>query len=76
MACCLRSEQGQESCCRERPKAINTQARWTAWEDAIIIEQYNAFNQLRDECFETWPDPDIKGRMIGVQTQMIIWTTA
>ena len=43
--------------------------RWTVRGDAII-EHYDTLSQLWDECLETRLDPDIKGRIIGVQTQM------
>ena len=33
-------------------------------------EQYDTLNQL---WLETWHDPDVKGRIIGVQTQMTIF---
>ena len=43
--------------------------RWTVRGDAI--ESINdTLSQLWDECLETQLDPDIKGRIIGVQTQM------
>ena len=40
--------------------------------DAIesIIEHYDTLSRLWDECLETRLDPDVKGRIIGVQTQM------
>ena len=46
--------------------------RWTVPGDAIesIIEHYDTLSQLWDERLETWLDPDVKGRIIGVQTQM------
>jgi len=46
--------------------------RWTVQGDAIesIIEHYDTLKQLWDECLETRLDPDVKGRIIGVQTQM------
>ena len=43
--------------------------RWTVRGDAI--ESINdTLSQLWDECLETRLDPDIKGRIIGVQTQI------
>ena len=57
-----------------RPEGIRAlcPTRWTVRGDAIesIIEHYDTLSQLCDECLETWLDPDIKGRIIGVQTQM------
>ena len=46
--------------------------RRTVRGDAIesIIEHYDTLSQLWDECLETRLDPDVKGRIIGVQTQM------
>ena len=46
--------------------------RWTVRGDAIesIMEHYDTLSQLWDECLETRLDPNIKGRIIGVQTQM------
>lgn len=45
---------------------------WTVPGDAIesIIEHYDTLSQLWDERLETRLDPDVKGRIIGVQTQM------
>lgn len=34
-----------------------------------ILENY-VLNQLWEECLETSVDPDVKGRIIGVRTQM------
>lgn len=46
--------------------------RWTVRGDAIdsIIENYQMLKLLWDECLETKLEPDIKGRIIGVKTQM------
>ena len=46
--------------------------QWTVRGDAIesIMEHYDTLSQLWDECLETRLDPNIKGRIIGVQTQM------
>ena len=46
--------------------------RWTVRGDAIasIIENYEVLKQLWDESLETKLEPDIKGRIIGVKTQM------
>ena len=58
------------------PRAVGIRAmcptRWTVRGDAIesIIEHYDTLSQLWDECLETRLDPDVKGRIIGVQTQM------
>ena len=40
--------------------------------EMLIIEHYmiHSAMQLWDECLETRLDPDVKGRIIGVQTQM------
>ena len=58
------------------PRAVGIRAmcptRWTVRGDAIesIVEHYDTLSQLWDECLETRLDPDVKGRIIGVQTQM------
>ena len=46
--------------------------RWTVRGESIssIIENYNVLKQLWDECLEQKNAPDIKGRIIGVNTQM------
>ena len=46
--------------------------RWTVRGNSIgsILENYVILNQLWEECLKTRLDPDIKGRIIGVQTQM------
>ena len=46
--------------------------RWTVRGESIssIIENYTILNQLWDECLEKRLDPDVKGRIIGVKTQM------
>ena len=46
--------------------------RWTVRGDAIesIIEYYDILSQLWDECLETRLDPNVKDRIIGMQTQM------
>ena len=46
--------------------------RWTVRGDAIqsIIDNYNTLQQLWDECLDKRLDPDVKGRIIGVKTQM------
>ena len=42
-----------------------------------ILENYNILAQLWEECLGLKLDPDIKGRIIGVSTQMskysLIW---
>ena len=35
-----------------------------------IVENYDALNRLWSQCLETTLDADVKGRIIGVQTQM------
>ncbi len=47
--------------------------RWTVRGDAIesILENYSILQQLWDECLDTRLDPDVKGRVIGVKTQMV-----
>ena len=47
--------------------------RWTVRGDAIesIIDNYDTLKKLWEECLETKLDPDVKGRIIGVQTQML-----
>ena len=51
--------------------------RWTVRGDAIesILDNYEALQRLWDECLETKLEPDIKGRIIGVQTQMLHYNT-
>lgn len=46
--------------------------RWTVRGDAIqsIIDNYFVLQQLWDECLDKRLDPDVKGRIIGVKTQM------
>ena len=46
--------------------------RWTVQGNSVdsIIRNYNNLKQLWDECLEKRLDPDIKGRIIGVKTQM------
>ena len=46
--------------------------RWTVRGGAIksILENYDVLNQLWEECLEERLEPDIKGRIIGVQVQM------
>lgn len=45
---------------------------WTVRGNSIgsILENYEVLNQLWEECLETRLDPDVKGRLIGIQTQM------
>ena len=47
--------------------------RWTVHGDAIksILDNYDELKRLLVECLETRLEPDIKGRIIGVQTQML-----
>ena len=47
--------------------------RWTVRGNAVgnIIENYIALSQLWEECLEGKLDPDIKGRIIGVKSQMM-----
>ena len=46
--------------------------RWTVRGGAIksILENYDVLNQLWEECLEGRLEPDVKGRIIGVQTRM------
>ncbi len=46
--------------------------RWTVRGNSIgsILANYNILAQLWEECLELKLDPDIKGRIIGVSTQM------
>ena len=46
--------------------------RWTVRGDSIesILSNYDNLNKLWEECLETSLLPDVKGRVIGVQTQM------
>ena len=46
--------------------------RWTVRGDSIesILVNYNALNQLWEECLTTSLQPDVKGRIIGVKSQM------
>lgn len=60
----------------EDPSSIGIQTfcptRWTMRGDLIesIIINYNSLNILWEECLETNLQPDVKGRIIGVQAQM------
>ena len=51
--------------------------RWTVRGDAIesIIDNFDTLKKLWEECLETKLDPDVKGRIIGVQTQMLHYNT-
>ena len=51
--------------------------RWTVRGDAIerIIDNFDTLKRLWEECLETKLDPDVKGRIIGVQTQMLHYNT-
>ena len=40
-----------------------------------IIDDFDALKKLWEECLETKLDPDVKGRIIGVQTQMLHYNT-
>ena len=46
--------------------------RWIDKVDSIesIVINYNNLNVSREECLETSLQPDVKGRIIGVQVQM------
>ena len=46
--------------------------RWSVRGDSIesIIMNYNSLNVLWEECLETNLQPDVKGRIVGVQAQM------
>jgi len=46
--------------------------RWTVRGDSIesILSNYDNLKQLWEECLETNLQPDVKGRVIGVQSQM------
>ena len=39
------------------------------------IDDFDALKKLWEECLETKLDPDVKGRIIGVQTQMLHYNT-
>ena len=45
---------------------------WTVQGDSIesILSHYDNLNKLWEECLENSLQPDVKGRIIGVQTQM------
>lgn len=47
--------------------------RWTVRGDSVssILENYNVLKQLWEECLETRLEPDAKGRIIGVKSQML-----
>lgn len=47
--------------------------RWTVRGESIksIIENYNVLKELWVQCLELNLQPDVKGRIIGVQTQML-----
>ena len=49
--------------------------RWTvrATSIASIIENYEPLNMLWDQCLEEALDPDIRGRIIGIKSQMKIF---
>ena len=51
--------------------------RWTVRGDAIesIIDNYDTLKKLWVECLESKLDPDVKGRIIGVQTLMLHYNT-
>ena len=51
--------------------------RWTLHGDAIesIIENYDALKMLWKECLETRLEMEVKGRIIGVQAQMMWYNT-
>ena len=51
--------------------------RWTVRCDAIesIIENYSPLTTLWEECLETRLEPEVKGRIIGVQAQMMRFNT-
>ena len=46
--------------------------RWTVRGNSIgsILENYKVLKQLWEECLETRLEPDVRGRIIGVSTQM------
>ena len=54
--------------------------RWTVCGGAIkiIFENYDVLYQLWEECLEERLQPDVKGRIIGVQTCMshYVWAEA
>ena len=51
--------------------------RWTVRGDAIesIFDNFDALKKLWEESLETKLNPDVKGRIIGVQTQMLHYKT-
>ena len=51
--------------------------RWTVRGDAVasIIDNYDTLKRLWDECLQTKLEPDVKGCIIGVQTQMLHYNT-
>ena len=46
--------------------------RWTVRGDSIesILMNYNSLNVLWEECLKANLQPDVKGRIIGIQAQM------
>jgi hypothetical protein len=52
--------------------------RWTVRGDSIasILDNFSVLMQLWEECLETTLQPDIKGRIIGVKTQMMQYHTS
>lgn len=46
--------------------------RWTVRGDSVgsILENFNILIELWDECLDTKLEPDVKGRIIDVKTQM------
>ena len=51
--------------------------RWTVRGDALesITENYSPLTTLWEECLETRLEPEVKGRIIGVQAQMMQFNT-
>ncbi len=46
--------------------------RWTVRGTSInsVLENYNTLNELWESCLQMSLQPDVKGRIIGIQTQM------
>ena len=72
----IKSSSEDDACLNRNPIGIRTfcHTRWTVRGDAIesILVNYSILNVLWEECLQsqTRLDPDVKARIIGVQSQM------
>ena len=69
-------EESEEECSQGIRKFCPTS--WTVQGNSVqsILTNYNNLKQLWDECLEQRLDPDVKGRIIGVKSQMNQYSTA